>query len=58
MTVCSLVQINKSYLSSGAFYQNTSLVIPHNGDLHMYRTENIKACKSATVLSSFGYAKH
>ena len=43
---------------SVAFYQSTSLVIPHNGDLHMYRPGNIKPCKSTMVLSSLVKAKH
>ena len=58
MTVCSLVQKYKSYVTSVHFYQSTWLVIPHNGDLHMYRPENLTPCKSATVWSSFDYAKH
>ena len=58
MTVCSLVQLHINYVTSAHFYQSTWLVFPHNGDLHMYRHENLKTCKSATVLSSFVYARH
>ena len=58
MTVCSLVQIYKSYVTSVDFYQSTWLVIPHNGDLHMYRPENLNPWKSPTFLSSFDYDNH
>jgi hypothetical protein len=58
ITVCSLVQIYKSYVPSVHFYHSTWLVIPHNGDLNMYRPQNPKPCKSAKVFSLFGKTKH
>ena len=47
MTVCTLVQIYKSYVTSVHFYQSTWLLIPHNDDLYMYRPENLKPYKSS-----------
>ena len=57
ITMCSLVQRYKSYVTSVDFYQSTWLVIPHNGDLHMYRPENLIPCKSATFWSLFDHTK-
>jgi hypothetical protein len=58
MRVCSLVQIHKNYIMSVAFCHSTSLVIPHSGDLHIFRPNNLKPRNSINVLSSFVYTKH